>query len=145
MEKKCLARMFTYIFVAFIPFWWTIKIYLASKFPHQTWFSNGRILFWGLHLSVLCFLHKLLNNYLLALESISSTVKVQIFCTNVILSAFSTVHVTRKAAETTFVRKTRAQNRWWNWHLVTLDIFKQNIAIKRNLQYLKKIATVICW
>jgi len=53
------------------------------------------------------------------LESISSTVNVRIFCTNVILAAFSTVHVTRKAAETTFVRKTHAQKRWWNWHLTT--------------------------
>jgi len=44
------------------------------------------------------------------LESILSTVNVRIFRTKVISAAFSTVHVTRKDAETTFVRKTRTQN-----------------------------------
>jgi len=54
---------------------------------------------------------KLRINSLGFMVAISSTVNVRIFRTKVISAAFSTVHVTRKDAETTFVRKTRAQKR----------------------------------
>jgi hypothetical protein len=42
--------------------------------------------------------------------SISSTFYASIFCTNIFLAAFLKLHVSRKAAKTTFVRKIFALN-----------------------------------
>jgi len=53
---------------------------------------------------------------------ISSTFYVRIFCTNVILAAFSSCMYVVKASETTFVRKICTWKCWWNWHLVFLSL-----------------------
>jgi len=94
------------------------KLQSRKKLLKDLWMKNEPITCWW-------------NWHLL---SISSTLNVQILCTNLFLYICQSQNVTRKAAEMTFVRKICAK-RWWNWHLVVKSNDLVDTYITKNRLY----------